>query len=62
VLGRLYPKVYSRCNNAKLVCDVCEFAKNTRIIYPFFSIEVLFVLILFILMFGGPQGLLRLLV
>jgi transposase InsO family protein len=37
VLGRLYPKLYSRCNKAKLVCDVCEFAKHTRTIYPFFG-------------------------
>jgi transposase InsO family protein len=35
VLGRLYPKLYSRCNKAKLVCDACEFAKHTRTIYPF---------------------------
>jgi hypothetical protein len=37
VLGRLYPKLYSRCNKAKLVCDACEFAKHTRTMYPFFG-------------------------
>jgi GAG-pre-integrase domain len=37
VLGRLYPKLYSRCNKAKLVCDACEFAKHTRIMYHSFG-------------------------
>jgi GAG-pre-integrase domain len=37
VLRRLYPKLYSRCNKAKLVCDACEFAKHTRTMYPFFG-------------------------
>jgi hypothetical protein len=37
VLGRLYPKLYYRCNNAKLVCDACEFTKHTRTMYPFFD-------------------------
>jgi GAG-pre-integrase domain len=37
VLGRLYPKLYSRCNKAKLVCDACEFAKHTRTMYPSFG-------------------------
>jgi hypothetical protein len=61
VLGRLYPKLYSSYNKAKLVCDACEFAKHTRIIYLFLVIEVSLILILFILMFGGLQELLLLL-
>jgi GAG-pre-integrase domain len=61
VLERLYPKLYSSCNKAKLVCDACEFAKHTRIMYPFLVIEVYLILILFIRMFEGLQGLLLLL-
>jgi GAG-pre-integrase domain len=34
ILGKLYSKFYSRCNKTKLVCDVCEFAKHTRTMYP----------------------------
>jgi GAG-pre-integrase domain len=37
VLGRLYPKLYSRCNKTKLVCDAYEFAKHTKIMYPSFG-------------------------
>jgi GAG-pre-integrase domain len=34
ILIKLYPKLYSRCNKTKLVCDTCEFAKHTRTMYP----------------------------
>jgi GAG-pre-integrase domain len=37
VLGRLYPKLHSRCSKTKLVCDACEFTKHTRTMYPSFS-------------------------
>jgi GAG-pre-integrase domain len=37
VLGRLYPKLHSRCSKNKLVCDACEFAKHTRTMYPSFD-------------------------
>jgi hypothetical protein len=37
VLGRLYLKLYFRCNKAKLVCNACEFAKHTRTMYPSFG-------------------------
>jgi GAG-pre-integrase domain len=37
ILGKLYPKLYSRCSKAKLVCDVCEFAKHMRTTYPSFG-------------------------
>ena len=37
VLGRLYPKLYSKCSKTKLVCDACEFAKHTRTMYPSFG-------------------------
>jgi GAG-pre-integrase domain len=37
VLGRLYPKLHSRCSKTKLVCDACEFAKHTRTMYPSFG-------------------------
>jgi Integrase core domain/GAG-pre-integrase domain len=37
VLGKLYPKLYSKCSKAKLVCDACEFAKHTRTTYLFFG-------------------------
>jgi Integrase core domain/GAG-pre-integrase domain len=37
VLGKLYPKLYSKCSKAKLVCDACEFAKHTRTTYPSFG-------------------------
>jgi GAG-pre-integrase domain len=33
MLGKLYPKLYSRCSKAKLVCDACEFAKHTTTTY-----------------------------
>jgi GAG-pre-integrase domain len=36
ILGKLYPKLYSRCSKAKLVCDACEFIKYTRTTYHFF--------------------------
>jgi GAG-pre-integrase domain len=34
IFGKLYPKLYSRCNKTKLVCDACEFVKHTRTMYP----------------------------
>jgi hypothetical protein len=34
ILGKLYPKLYSRCSKTKLVYDTCEFAKNTRTTHP----------------------------
>jgi GAG-pre-integrase domain len=37
VLGMLYPKLYSKCSKAKLVCNACEFAKHTRTTYPSFG-------------------------
>jgi GAG-pre-integrase domain len=37
VLEMLYPKLYSRCNKNKLVCDACEFAKHTKIMYLSFG-------------------------
>jgi hypothetical protein len=37
VLGKLYPKLYSRCSKAKLICDACEFAKHTRTTYRSFD-------------------------
>jgi GAG-pre-integrase domain len=37
VLEKLYPKLYSKCSKAKLVCDACEFAKHTRTTYPSFG-------------------------
>jgi hypothetical protein len=33
ILEKLYPKLYSRCNKTKLVCDDYEFAKHIRTIY-----------------------------
>jgi GAG-pre-integrase domain len=34
ILEKLHPKLYSRCNKTKLVCDTCEFAEHTRTMYP----------------------------
>jgi GAG-pre-integrase domain len=34
ILGKLYHKLYSKCDKTKLVYDACEFAKHTRTIYP----------------------------
>jgi hypothetical protein len=62
VLGRLYPKLYSRRSKTKLVCDAYEFAKHTRIMYPSVGNKVPLVLILFIMMFEDPRGLLLYLV
>jgi GAG-pre-integrase domain len=62
MLGKLYPKLYSRYNKAKLVCDACEFAKHTRTTYPSFGNRSSSFSILFIRMCGGPQGLLLYLV
>jgi GAG-pre-integrase domain/Integrase core domain len=33
ILKKLYPKLYSKCNKTKLMCDDCEFAKHTRTMY-----------------------------
>jgi hypothetical protein len=62
MLERLYPNLYSRCNKTKLVCGACEFAKHIRTMYLSFDNRSSSFLILFILMFGGPRGLLLLLV
>jgi GAG-pre-integrase domain len=37
ILGKLYPKLYSRCSKTKLVCDACEFVKHMRTTYSSFG-------------------------
>jgi hypothetical protein len=48
ILGKLYPKLYSRYSKTKLVCDACEFDKHIRTTYSSLVIGVLRVLLLFI--------------
>jgi hypothetical protein len=33
ILGRLYPELYNRVSKEKLVCDACQYGKQTRSSY-----------------------------
>lgn len=33
-MSRIYPSLFNSCSKESLVCDACEFAKHTRVLYP----------------------------